>query len=100
MLHIRAMIEKDVSPALALDHMLEMYDNNDGDRRRRDDIVDYKVEQLEIFNEGRRKLRSEYCDRLAELRLQAEDAFDFLSSSDEEDADDDRDSTGSEDIEF
>ena len=65
-----------------------------------EEIDDYKVEQLEIFNEGRRKLRSAYSDGLAEMRLQPEDAFDFLSSSDEEDADDDSDSTGSEDIEF
>ena len=92
-LHLRVMFEKDVSPELAIDHMLEMFDNQ-ADRAK---IEAYKVARTEAFSRGRQELRN----RLSQFPELAEEYDSLLSSDDEEDTlnGDDGNSDASEDIE-
>ena len=92
-LHLRVMFEKDVSPELAIDHMLEMFDNQ-ADRAK---IEAYKVARIEAFSRGRQELRN----RLSQFPELAEEYDSLLSSDDEEDTcnGDDGNSDASEDIE-
>ena len=92
-LHLRVMFEKDVSPELAMDHMLEMFDNQ-ADRAK---IEAYKVARIEAFSRGRQELRN----RLSQFPELAEEYDSLLSSDDEEDTlnGDDGNSDASEDIE-
>ena len=92
-LHLRVMFEKDVSPELAMDHMLEMFDNQ-ADRAK---IEAYKVARTEAFSRGRQELRN----RLSQFPELAEEYDSLLSSDDEEDTlnGDDGNSDASEDIE-
>jgi hypothetical protein len=92
-LHLRVMFEKDVSPELAMDHMLEMFDNQ-ADRAK---IEAYKVARMEAFSRGRQELRN----RLSQFPELAEEYDSLLSSDDEEDTlnGDDGNSDASEDIE-
>ena len=87
------MFEKDVSPELAMDHMLEMFDNQ-ADRAK---IEAYKVARIEAFSRGRQELRN----RLSQFPELAEEYDSLLSSDDEEDTlnGDDGNSDASEDIE-
>lgn len=91
-LHLSVMFKKDVSPELAMDHMLEMFDNQ-ADRAK---IEAYKVARIEAFSRGRQELRN----RLSELPELAEEYDFLLSSDDEEDTlnGDDGNSDASEDI--
>lgn len=92
-LHLRVMFEKDVSPELAMEHMLEMFDNQ-ADRAK---IEAYKVARTEAFSRGRQELRN----RLSQFPELAEEYDSLLSSDDEEDTlnGDDGNSDASEDIE-
>ena len=92
-LHLSVMFEKDVSPELAMDHMLEMFDNQ-ADRAK---IEAYKVARTEAFSRGRQELRN----RLSKFPELAEEYDSLLSSDDEEDTlnGDDGNSDASEDIE-
>ena len=92
-LHLSVMFEKDVSPELAMDHMLEMFDNQ-ADRAK---IEAYKVARIEAFSRGRQELRN----RLSQFPELAEEYDSLLSSDDEEDTcnGDDGNSDASEDIE-
>ena len=92
-LHLRVMFEKDVSPELAMDHMLEMFDNQ-ADRAK---IEAYKVARTEAFSRGRQELRN----RMSKFPELAEEYDSLLSSDDEEDTlnGDDGNSDASEDIE-
>jgi len=92
-LHLSVMFKKDVSPELAMDHMLEMFDNQ-ADRAK---IEAYKVARIEAFSRGRQELRN----KLSEFPELA-DEYDFLLSSDDEEDTlngDDGNSDASEDIE-
>lgn len=92
-LHLSVMFKKDVSPELAMDHMLEMFDNQ-ADRAK---IEAYKVARIEAFSRGRQELRN----KLSESPELAEEYDFLLSSDDEEDTlnGDDGNSDASEDIE-
>lgn len=92
-LHLSVMFKKDVSPELAMDHMLEMFDNQ-ADRAK---IEAYKVARIEAFSRGRQELRN----KLSEFPELAEEYDFLLSSDDEEDTlnGDDGNSDASEDIE-
>ena len=92
-LHLSVMFEKDVSPELAMDHMLEMFDNQ-ADRAK---IEAYKVARIEAFSRGRQELRN----RMSKFPELAEEYDSLLSSDDEEDTlnGDDGNSDASEDIE-
>ena len=92
-LHLRVMFEKDVSPELAMEHMLEMFDNQ-ADYAK---IEAYKVARTEAFSRGRQELRN----RLSQFPELAEEYDSLLSSDDEEDTlnGDDGNSDASEDIE-
>ena len=94
-LHLRVMFEKDVSPELAMDHMLEMFDNQ-ADRAK---IEAYKVARMEAFSMGRQELRNNLSQLLSQFPQLAEE-YDFILSSDEEDTcnGDDGNSDASEDI--
>ena len=92
-LHLSVMFKKDVSPELAMDHMLEMFDNQ-ADRAK---IEAYKVARIKAFSRGRQELRN-HLSLYPEL---AEEYDLLLSSDDEEDTlnGDDGNSDASEDIE-